>query len=132
MKLIQVRGCGNHRPPTLYQVITPQTVNSLEPVSLVISAHSLEPAAPGLTNQSLQWTWFLSFTTETFPNAPKKKKKKVQTIPHNHPQSLSEPCSCFGIQPSINRHVLPTGYLHSRICFKRMSMARAPAKAGLQ
>lgn len=72
MKLIEVWGCGVHRPPTLYQVIILQAVNSLEPVSLVISAHSLEPAAPGLTNQSLQWTWFLSFTTKTFPNAPKK------------------------------------------------------------
>lgn len=51
------------------------------PVSLAISIHFLRTSCPGLTNRSLQSTWFLSSTTGKFPNV---QTKYVQTTPTTH------------------------------------------------
>lgn len=108
-------GLWESQAPNTYQAIILQTVHSREPGGLVISARCLEPAALGLTNQSLQWTWFLLFTTKTFPNAPQQTNKQTNTTVNLPPTPVPLwGAQLLGIQP-VEREVLRTGYLQSRI-----------------
>lgn len=94
--LMKRPGGANHRTLTLTGDYTANyKLQTLEPVSLVISAHFPRTSCPRLTNLSLQLAWFFSLTTGKLPNS-QRRCANYPTHTHNHPQCHYGEDSCLG------------------------------------
>lgn len=96
----------------------------------MISAYFLRTSCPGLHTYHINWQGFCHSQQGSF-QIQKKKMGGGKPPPHLLPVPTGRR-QLFGTQPSINRAFLPAGYFHGTMCFKWISMARDPAKTGLQ